>query len=324
MTFENAFEQYKIYASNRHKKQGFDNICYDFNDKILRFYKNEDIYDFSKIDFINWQNKILERNYKNSYNKKLYYVFTSFLDFCCIYYNLKNNVAREVGNFKRKVETKKYDFYNLKEFKKFIQHVHHIVYKRYFETLFFAGPRPGESMAVKFTDLKNFSLDFNKNIERKGKRNLTSPKNQSSIRTVKIDKKLYKDLKNLKDYYLQKYGYFNENFFIFGGPKPLSPTSIERYKNKACEEANIRKIKLHQFRHSHATLLLQRGIMINEISRRLGHSKTSTTLNIYTHTDFIQEKRVLETLNCIRYNFFDNICYDFKKIIYLLKRKKTF
>lgn len=101
----------------------------------------------------------------------------------------------------------------------------------------------------------------------------------------------------LKKIYIERYK-IDCDFYIFGGIKPF-PTTINRYKLRACEKANLRPITLHQFRHSHATLLLQNNIMINEVSKRLGHSKVSTTLNIYTHTDLLQEKRVFDTLsNC--------------------------
>ena len=122
----------------------------------------------------------------------------------------------------------------------------------------------------------------------------------------------------LKKYYLERYKQ-DIDFFIFGGIKPLSPTTINRHKLKACEKANIRPITLHQFRHSHATLLIQNNMLINEVSRRLGHSKVSTTMDIYTHTDYLQEKRVYNTLNYMRFNFFDTLTYNFKNLISLLK-----
>lgn len=53
---------------------------------------------------------------------------------------------------------------------------------------------------------------------------------------------------------------------------------------------NLKTITLHQFRHSHATMLLTEGIIINEVSRRLGHSRVSTTLDVYTHTSLEQKK----------------------------------
>lgn len=115
----------------------------------------------------------------------------------------------------------------------------------------------------------------------------------------------------LKKYYNNLYHQLDYDYFIFGGIKPLAPTTINRYKLKACQKANLRPITLHQFRHSHATLLLHNGIIINEISRRLGHSNPSTTLNIYTHTDLSQEKRVLSTLNSLRSNLINTILYKF-------------
>lgn len=76
---------------------------------------------------------------------------------------------------------------------------------------------------------------------------------------------------------------------------------------KACSKANIRTITLHQFRHSHATLLVNEGIPINDVSKRLGHSKISTTLDIYVHCNLEQEKRVLSTLNSLRLNILEKI-----------------
>lgn len=60
-------------------------------------------------------------------------------------------------------------------------------------------------------------------------------------------------------------------------------------------------------------------MLINEVSRRLGQSKVSITLDVYTHTNLEQEKRVQCTLNRMRYNFFDTITKDFKKFISILK-----
>lgn len=165
-------------------------------------------------------------------------------------------------------------------------------------------------------DLSNGYINISKTINSHGKRDLGTPKTLSSIRLIKIDAKLENDLLNLKKIYEKKYP-FNDNLFIFGGIKPLSPTTINRRKLKACDRANIRPITLHQFRHNHATLLMQKGIMVNEVSRRLGHSKVSTTLDIYSHTDLTQEKRVIYTLNSTRLNLATTLKY---KLDFLLKR----
>lgn len=237
-----------------------------------------------------------------------------------MFYNFDKTIISKVGNFKKKYEENKKDFYNLKEFKLFIKNLDNNIYKQFFNLMFFTGTRPGEAMALKFSDLQGDYIYITKTMSEHGNREIGTPKTNSSIRKIKIDKVLRNDLLSLKSYYDKVYNKSNFDYYVFGGIKPLSPTTINRYKIKACNKANLRPITLHQFRHSHATLLLHNGIVINEISRRLGHSNVSTTLNVYTHTDLIQEKRVSTTLNSLRFNLFDTITYNFQQIIYIITR----
>ena len=319
MGFKEASELFKKYAEKRHKKQGFYNLWKEFNNKVYPYFCDFDITDITKKDILNWQNDILNSNYSNSYNARIYYVFNSFFTFCCSYLDVPENVVSAVGSFPNKIEEKKTDFYTLKEFNQFIKCFDDDVYKQYFNFLFFTGVRPGEAMALKFSDLNNGYITISKNLRRHGDRGIDTPKNSSSIRTIQIDKKLNNDLLKLQSFYRKK---FNEerDYFIFGGLNPLAPTSIDRYKKKACEKAHLRPITQHQFRHSHATLLLQENIVINEVSRRLGHSQVSTTLNIYTHTNSEQEKRVCKTLSHLRHNLFYTLWKEFNKFVYILKR----
>lgn len=320
MNFYDKYIEFLKFASKRQKKQSFETLRNNFNTHILPYFEKCDIREIKKRDYLSWQNEILSHNFSNSYNNTLYVEFSSFLNYCCQFYDLEINVAKEVGNFPKKVEEKKTDFYTLDEFNHFIKYVDNNIYKQFFNLMFFTGTRPGEAMALKFSDIKDDYITINKTLTTKGGRTINTPKNKSSIRKIKIDKKLKRDIEILKKEYIKKYK--NRNVFdlyIFGGIKPLAPTTINRYKIKACEKANIRPITLHQFRHSHATLLLNNGILINEVSRRLGHSKTSTTLDIYTHTSLEQEKRVLNTLNSMRFSFFETLRNNFKKIISILK-----
>lgn len=316
MSFVDAYENFKIYAEKRHKKQGFVTLVSNFDSQIVPYFKDYNIEDISKKDIVDWQNKIYDLNFKNSYNSKLYIEFSTFMKFCCNFYGLNSNPVSEVGNFNKRYEEKKIDFYTLEEFNIFIKGFDNIIYKQFFTFMFFTGCRPGEAFAVKFSDLHNGYISINKNLTTKGGRTLDTPKNQSSIREIKLDKVLYRDLLDLKKLYDTE-----EDCFIFGGLKPLAPTSVNRYKKMACSKMGIRPITLHQFRHSHATLLLQSGMLINEVSRRLGHSKVSTTLDVYTHTDLTQEKRVVNTLNHMRFSFVTLVSNLFKISILKYFRK---
>ena len=69
----------------------------------------------------------------------------------------------------------------------------------------------------------------------------------------------------------------------FGRLKPLPQTSIDRVKDNAIKEAKVPRIRIHDFRHSHASNLIANGVNIVAVSKRLGHSDINMTLKIYTH-----------------------------------------
>lgn len=283
MSLEEACYNFEIYVRLRHKKQGSYNISRELKNRIIPYFNN--ILDFnSRSKLLNWQNTILSSNFSNSYNKRLYYVFNLFLDYLVSIECINQNILRNIGCFPRKIENKKFDFYNIDEFNLFIKNIDNVVYKVYFETLFYSGLRPSEAMALNFNDIHKYYIDINKSINRHGSRDIDTPKNQSSIRIVKIPKFLYKDIMSLFN--------GNRDLFVFGGVRPLAPTTIDRIKLNACNRANIRVITQHQFRHSHANYLLSKNIPINLISARLGHSSIDTTCKVYLHQDYSQEKRI--------------------------------
>ena len=267
MGFEEAYEEFKIYASKQHKKESFGSLTRDFNCKILPYFKDSNIYNLTEKDILRWKDELLSFNYSKKYLSKIYYVFSIFFDYCCLYYDIERNIVRNVGNFKVKSQKKNSDYYTLKEFEVFISGFDNNIYKSFFTLMFFTGTRPSEAMALKFSDVKGKYLSINKSIERRGNRELCTTKNIYSVRDVVLCKRVLKCISDLKRFYLVKYGEFSEDYFIFGGIKPLSGTSIDRYKLKACKNVNIRSITQHQFRHSYATHLITNGIPINTVSK---------------------------------------------------------
>lgn len=95
---------------------------------------------------------------------------------------------------------------------------------------------------------------------------------------------------------------FSLSWFIFGGKKPLSRTTIERIKNKAIKDAGVKKIRIHDFRHSHASNLIGEGMDIVAVSKRLGHSSVEITLNCYTHLLKKNDDNLIEYLEQSSHN----------------------
>ena len=102
----------------------------------------------------------------------------------------------------------KMDHYNIKEFKNFIKFVDNIIYRTFFIFLYYTGVRPGEAMALKFSDLNFKEISINKTIDEHtnefGVREIGTPKTLSSLRNFRLDNFLYKDLLKLKQFYINK------------------------------------------------------------------------------------------------------------------------
>lgn len=289
MNFKEVYEEFKIYVEKRHKKQGFITITTDFNNHVLPHFINVDIKSITKNDVLKWQNKILDLNYSNKYNSKIYYAFNKFMDYCVKCSYLDYNPVSEVGGFPKKIENNTHVVYSYFQFLKFRNALDDFVIKQYFNFIYFYGTRPGETMALRFTDVKGKYLRVIHNLQRKGDRCLDTPKNQSSIRCFKISLLQRFNFMLLKKHYYKKYKVFSDDYFIFGGVKPLAPTTIDRHKKIAYEKAKLPSITQHEFRHSYATRKIHLKVPVDVVSRSMGHSKVSTTLDVYLH----QEKNTL-------------------------------
>ena len=73
------------------------------------------------------------------------------------------------------------------------------------------------------------------------------------------------------------------NQFAFGGEQPIASSSIDNYYNAKCKSAGVNRIRLHDFRHSHASYLIGNGVSIVAVAKRLGHTNIEQTLNTYSH-----------------------------------------
>lgn len=108
------------------------------------------------------------------------------------------------------------------------------------------------------------------------------PKTKSSVRILPIPKVLLNDLKTLKNE-MKQYIDYNDNWFAFGGSLPLADTTIQNHNLYNTKKARLKNIRIHDFRHSCASLLISNNASIALVAKYLGHSNITTTLNTYTH-----------------------------------------
>lgn len=152
------------------------------------------------------------------------------------------------------------------------------------------GARQGEILAIRWEniDFENNLLTIDSSINRdmKGYK-LGDPKTDSSYRTIDLPPYIMDELwKHRERRYEKDARHFNkpEDFVVrtWDGTF-VSQRNFAREWYRLLEESGLPKIRFHDLRHTHATLLLESGANILYVSERLGHSKTSTTYNIYSH-----------------------------------------
>lgn len=274
------------------------------------------------VDFQNWKNEINKHNYTNKYANHLYTLLNGILNLGVKYDYLSTNQLFKVGRFKNVSFSKKQvNFWTKEEFDKFIYEVRaycedleskgnqdyriHWAYYVMFNIMFYCGCRKGEVYPLQWKD-----IDFDKKIlhitkgliyKVKGAKDnyiLSSPKTKSSIRDIVMPKQLIDVLNEHKERYSNVY-MFNEEFFICGGIEPIRDTMLENLKNECAKRAGIKKIRIHDFRHSHASLLINNGVNISVISKRLGHSSIKETLDTYSHMYQKSEDEAVALINSL-------------------------
>ena len=165
---------------------------------------------------------------------------------------------------------REYKIYTLEEYQKFRQYLEPMSLV-FFDLLYFTGLRKGEAMALDASDVKD-RIHVYKSIDPRGE--ITTPKTQSSIRTIAVPEFLRKEL---DDYIATLPNYPHQPLF------PVSTCYFKRVHDKAERLSGLHHIRIHDFRHSHASYLISQGVNVADISRRLGHASIGITLNTYAH-----------------------------------------
>ena len=102
-------------------------------------------------------------------------------------------------------------------------------------------------------------------------------------RIVPITKVLLNELKMLYEQDKKDYYGFNDDFFVVSDAKPIADSNIYLRRTKLATLAGLKVIRIHDFRHSCASLLINNGANVTLVAKYLGHTKIEETLNTYSH-----------------------------------------
>lgn len=261
-----------------------------------------------------WKLGIANTELAQQTKQSIYSKFHALLNYAVKMEYLSSNPLNKIGNFKDNLSLQKEMlYYTPEEFIKYLaaarknaeraeknSNMFEWHYYVFFAIAFYTGLRKGEIHGLQWDDISGDYLSVKRSITQKlgnGDRE-TPPKNRSSIRTLQIPQPL-KDV--LTEHYerCKAAPEFNYKCKICGIFKSLRDSTLEKRNQQFAESAGVKKIRIHDFRHSHASLLANEGINIQEIARRLGHSKIEITWNTYSHLYPREEERAIKILDKI-------------------------
>lgn len=272
-------------------KHNFDLIAKDFFDSLYKIRKESTVYSyeacfkknikpyFERLDIEmidvskirDWCLKMEKKGFKIRYLNKLYNILNLIFKFAIKNYGLNYNPVMMVGNFEKVNEDiikdeEKIRYITFDDFKIFVSTIDDILWKTFFNFLFFTGMRKGEVQALTWKDI-NFEQNEIKvvktlSVKTKNKEGykITSTKNYKN-RIIQMDNALINSLKQYKEE-MKKYTDFSENWFVFGNSRFLPQTTIDREKTKYFKLCGIHEITIHEFRHSHVTMLVNEYIKL--------------------------------------------------------------
>ncbi len=312
LTIKELCDEYAAYHSHETRRTSHESTMKILRLRVLPYLADCRLDKLTQPILADWKNKIAAENFVIATKKNAYAKFSALLNYAVKMDYIPKNPLTVLGNFKDPEQIDKsaevLHYYTPEHFLAYITIAHDTAvtcvdwgYYVFFNIAFYTGARKGEINALKWSDIEGNIMHIRRSISQKVKGDdiETPPKNKSSYRDLQIPEPLIKILSEHKKRQQETSKLFSEEYRICGGELPLRDTSIEN-KNKAfAKTADLPHIRIHDFRHTHASLLVNEGINIQEIARRLGHADVQMTWNTYSHLYPREEERAVEILNKI-------------------------
>ncbi len=296
MIFRDLFDKY--IENKRHEAEDYN--VNKYIQVAKRFFGRVMDVPMSKIrpsDYLECRNFIESQKAAVRYRNKAIFLLKSVSKFGYDYYEFKDHARLLKIIPLKSTEFKEREVWTPDQFKLFIEHVDHYVYKAYFTFLYYTGVRRSEARAVEKKDIIDGCVSINKSMHQY-KKEFKSLKTNSSRRKIQLNQHVLDMIAPLME---------RDGPLLFGDHEDLSSTSIQRYFSNGIKKCNqhlkdigekpIPKIRLHDMRHSHATFLINKGANIVAVSKRLGHSDINMTLKVYTHLLKENEDNIIRLLD---------------------------
>ena len=283
MTFGSFVDVYTTDIQKRLKENTWHTKEHIIRTKLLPYFEKQKMGDIQPRDIIAWQNEMIGRKDEHGkpfspvYLKTLHNQLSCIFNHAVKYYGLTQNPAAKVGNM-GKAKSREMLFWTTDEYLKFADVMMDKPMAFYaFEMLYWCGIREGELLALTPADFDydKSTVSISKSYQRLNGRDLiTSPKTQKSNRVIKMPQFLCDEM---QDFLKTLYG-IEPTDRIF----TVTKYYLQHEMKRGSKEAGVKRIRIHDLRHSHVSLLIEMGFSAVAIADRVGHESIDITYN-YAH-----------------------------------------
>ena len=300
MTFENFVQLYERDMKPKLKLNTWLTKESIIQKKILPYFKTRKLSEISAKDIMDWQNEMRElsdesgKSYSPTYLKTIHNQLSAIFNHAIRYYGLQINPAAKAGNMGVE-ERREMLFWTKDEYLKFADAMMDKPLSYYaFEMLYWCGIREGELLALTAADFdfQAETVSINKSYQRlKGQDVITTPKTKKSNRVIKMPEFLCEEMQD----YLKMFYNAGTDKRIF----PISKHYLKHEMERGCKATGIKKIRIHDLRHSHISLLIDMGFTALAIADRVGHESIDITYR-YAHLFPTRQTEMADKLNTER------------------------
>lgn len=300
MTFGSFVEIYITDMKDRIRKNTWRSKEHILRTKILPYFKDLRLIDIKPRDIIAWQNQMMKsttksgKRFSQEYLRNLNSQLSCIFNHAVNYYDLPSNPVKKAGSMGKK-GAKEMMFWTQDEYEQFAEVMMDKPVSFYaFEMLYWCGIREGEllSLTVRDIDPVKKKLRINKSHQRIDREDeITDPKSKKSKRIIDMPDFLVDEM---QDYIKMCYG-IKPTDRLF----KISRGYLHHEMDRGVQETGLNRIRIHDLRHSHVSLLIELGYSAVAIAERLGHESIDITYR-YAHLFPSVQKKMAASLDTLR------------------------
>lgn len=283
MTFRSFVEHYEEDRRSRIKDSTWESKEHIIRTKLLPYFGKLKMSSITPQQIVRWQNELINYRDKDGapyspvYLKSIQNQISAIFNHAVKYYNLKENPCKKAGSMGKK-KNREMAFWTKEEYLQFIDAMMDKPLSFYaFEMLYWCGIREGELLALTPADfdLDKRTVTINKTFQHTGGKDIiTPPKTEKSNRTITMPRFLADEM---QEYLKMQYDIgLDDRMF------PVTKSYLYREMHRGCQETGVKRIRIHDLRHSHISLLIDQGFSAVAIADRVGHESIDITYN-YAH-----------------------------------------